>query len=187
MTIKENMSGETTTLNSVKIAAGITVASLLLLVLKGYLQLRLQQSILNDSVSIGLLVVAALPWLSQLISSAKIGGNELIFREIAQQKVETDQKLKQMLLLMKNLISEDDREILRKLDSTEQFIYSHDSNQKHAMRNKFRRLRTFGLISVRRSISDVIDNLNDGKDIKSDISLTPEGKNFIGVESSLKE
>jgi hypothetical protein len=177
------MSEEKTALNSVKIAAGITVASLFLLLLKGYLQLRLQQSILNDSVSIGLLVVAALPWLSQLISSAKIGGNELVFREIAQQKVETDKKLDQMLQLIKNLISEDDREILRKLNSTEPFTYKHVSSDKeHAMRNKFRRLRTFGLIISKRSISDVIDNLNDGEDIKSDISLTQEGKNFIGVE-----
>lgn len=175
------MSKEKTALNSMKIAAGITVASLLLLLLKGYLQIRLKQSILNDSVSIGLLVVAALPWLSQLISSAKIGGNELIFREIAQQKVETDQKLDQMLQLIKNLISEDDREILRKLNSAEPFVYKHDSNQKDPIRNQFRRLRTFRLINSKRSISDVIDRDNSDRDIKSDISVTKEGKDFIGV------
>src|SRR5262249_50613110 len=161
---EKNMSEEKPALNIVKVSACITGASLFLLLLKGYLQLRLQLSILNDSVSIGLLVVAALPWLSQLISSAKIGGNELVFREIREQRKETDKKLKQMLQLITNLISEDDREILRKLNSPEQFIYTHVPSEKDAMRYKFRRLQTFKLISSNRSISRVIDDLNDGKD-----------------------
>src|SRR5438045_1832342 len=90
----------------IRIAIVITSASLLLLTLKLFLQARFPQLKLDDPLAVGLVILAALPWLSQLLSSAKIAGQELIFREIEQQKVNVDVKLNQMLGLINNLVGE---------------------------------------------------------------------------------
>jgi hypothetical protein len=69
--------------NRLWMAGGITAGALLILAVKLWLQALYPSLKFDDSLSVGLLIVAVLPWLSQLLSSAKLpGGWELIFREI---------------------------------------------------------------------------------------------------------
>ena len=65
------------------IAAGVTTGAIGLLVVKLLMQATFPSLKLDDPLAVGLLVVAVLPWVAQLLSSAKLpGGWELVFREI---------------------------------------------------------------------------------------------------------
>jgi hypothetical protein len=177
------------------VAAGITGAALLLLVVKVLVQAVVPDLKLDDLVSVGLLIVAALPWVAQLLTSAKLpGGLELVFREIKEaqakqaieishQKVEFDKGLDRILNVIKNLVSDEDEEVLRRLASTEKMLHTHDSDvSEQVMRARLRRLRTLGLIDVKRSIHRIIDEKNVNKDIKADIAVSEEGQKFLKAD-----
>src|SRR5262249_20373799 len=65
------------------VAGGVTAGALVLLAVKLVLQSLYPSLKLDDSLTVGQLIVAVLPWAAQLLASAKLpGGWEFVFREI---------------------------------------------------------------------------------------------------------
>ena len=88
-----------------------------------------------------------------------------------------------LLTLKLAIVGEKEVSLLRQLENSQMWPYTFKSEaEKEDMRNQLRRLRTLGLISPKRSVSHIIDDKNNGRDIKADITVTNQGKEFLNFE-----
>jgi hypothetical protein len=80
-----------------RVATGVTAVALVLLAGKTLLQALYPSMKFDDALSAGLLVVAALPWVAQLLTSAKLpGGWEFVFQEFKEnQDIQQDMLMAQ--------------------------------------------------------------------------------------------
>src|SRR6266536_979052 len=69
-----------------------------------------------DAITIGLLVVAFLPWLSTLIESAKLpGGYEFTFRRIEAKQEQQQSEVERLRFVVSHLLTEGELNILKQL------------------------------------------------------------------------
>jgi hypothetical protein len=170
------------------VAGGITAGALILLGLKLWVQTRYPAVAFDDAVSVGLLVVAVLPWLSQLLASAKLpGGWELVFRELKDHQdqqgdllLEQQAQINALRAAVRGIVTRYEYDKLLGLSREGPFlcIYSDD------MRDELRRLRALGLIWHHDGTGIAkMERDHRGKtqpfDVKHYFYITDEGRTYV--------
>jgi hypothetical protein len=169
-------------------AGGITAGALILLGLKLWVQTRYPAVSFDDAVSVGLLVVAVLPWLSQLLASAKLpGGWELVFRELKDhQDQQGDLLLQQQAQInalraaVRGIVTRYEYDKLLGLSREGPFLCTYSDD----MRDELRRLRALGLIWHHDGTGIAkMERDHRGKtqpfDVKHYFYITDEGRTYV--------
>src|SRR4051812_40211639 len=116
-----------------RIAVGISVAALALLVLKGLLDFKLTLKF-DDVPTIVLLILAAAPWLARSVKGFQFGDLKVDFHEIREKQQQHDAVLKQHLQylgeLFNGMVGDRGRELLMHLKSKQPFIYRYTDDTK---------------------------------------------------------
>jgi hypothetical protein len=170
-----------------RIAVWISLGCGLFLLVKLVVPSYFSGAKLDDPVTIGVLIVAALPWLSQLFISMKMpGGWELVFRQLEkrqedleQKRAETDRKIQSVLEALTKLISAEAMKFLKDLDAGKPIIFTDCASNKQEWRNTLRRLRLLGLINPTESISRIVDEKTEGHDIAPKLNITDSGRDYL--------
>jgi hypothetical protein len=178
------------------IAGGITVGALLLLALKLWLQSLDPALKLDDALSVGLLVVAVLPWLSQLLISARLpGGWELVFREIQEtqakqgdQLFHQQEQIRALRTAVRGIVTTYELDKLVGLNREGPFLcnYSDDMYEelKHLRAlNLVRHHEGTGLAKMRGDYK----NKNVTFDLKHFFFITEEGRDYLQIRSETEK
>jgi hypothetical protein len=131
-----------------------------------------------DSVTLGLLLFAALPWLPALIKSAKLpGGLEFEFREVKREQELQRAEIEALKFLIRNFVTDYELVHLRKLAEGDPFPFQR-SDSTNFFVQELRRLADLGLIQ--RIPGKGIRTLqNQGGDVKDHFEITPVGKDYL--------
>lgn len=139
-----------------------------------------------DAVVLGLLALAAIPWLSDVIQSAKVGGFSIEFkvdrlerRQDRQRLIQEEQgkEIRQLRFLVSNFANPAEITHLTKLASGQPFPVIKDGNFDYFSK-ELHRLRGLQLIEGRpgkglRSMG------SEGGDVKDHFSITGKGREFL--------
>lgn len=139
-----------------------------------------------DAVVLGLLALAAIPWLSDVIQSAKVGGfsiefkvDELERRQDRQRLLQEEQgnQIRQLRFLVSNFANPAEVMHLTKLASDEPFQVVKDGNFPY-FRQELHRLRGLQLIEGRPG-KGLRSMEYEGGDVKDHFMITDKGKEFL--------
>jgi hypothetical protein len=172
------------------VAVGVTAGALVLLGLKLWLQVVYPALRLDDSLSAGLLIVAAFPWLAQLLTSAKFpGGWEFVFRELKENQqrqegllLDQQEQIQALRTAVRGIVTKHEYDKLVGLNQDGPFLcrYSDD------MFDELKRLRALNLISHHEGTG--LANMardNKGRDLQFDLKkyfhITDEGKKYMKI------
>jgi hypothetical protein len=174
------------------IAGGVTAGALVLLTVKLVLQSQYPSLKLDDALSVGLLIIAILPWVSQLLSSAKLpGGWEFVFRELKenQQKqagVLLDQQAQILALrtAVRGIVTKYELDKLVGLSKDGPFLCKYSDD----MIDELKRLRALNLASHHEGTGVAqLARDNKGKDQQFDLKryfyITEEGRKYLTIRS----
>lgn len=137
-----------------------------------------------DAVTLGLLALAAVPWLSDVIQSATMGGFSIEFKRLerrqdrqGQLQEEQGKEIRQLRFLVANFASPAEFAHLTKLASSEPFPVNKDGTYGY-FRQELHRLRELQLIQGQpgkglRSMD------SEGGDVKDHFKITDNGKELL--------
>jgi hypothetical protein len=148
-----------------------------------------------DAITLGLLVVAVLPWFSDLLQSAKFpGGWEVNFREIKnkqdiiqnnQQKQERqideqEKQIQRLTLLMNSFLSQNQLECLRAMSINNVFWFDKNSGVVEQAKEDIRRLFAAGFISRRpgRGFRTLFEG-ETKQNVNDHFCITDQGRQFL--------
>lgn len=151
-----------------------------------------------DAVTLGLLVVAVLPWFSDLLQSAKLpGGWEVNFREIKnkqdfiennQQKQsekinEQEKQIQRLALLMNSFLSQNQLECLRAMAINNVFWFDRNSGVVEQAKEDIRRLFAAGFISRRpgHGFRTLFDQEEPKQNVNDHFCITDQGRQFLDL------
>jgi hypothetical protein len=179
------------------VAGGITVVSLILLVVKLCLQTFYPSLRFDDSLSVGLLVVAVLPWFSLLLSSAKLpGGWELVFREIKENQekqggllLNQQEQIQALRAAIRGIVTKYEYDKLLGLSVNEPFLCSYSDD----MFDELKRLRALNLIchyegtGLAKMKQEYDKNRNSKFDLKRFFYITEEGRKYLKIRGEAED
>jgi hypothetical protein len=173
---------------------GISFCALALLVLH-----KLEPGLLpSDTIGIGLLVVAILPWVLSVISEAELpGGWKVKFREVAEEQQRQADEIEWIKFLMRNFLTQYELEHLKRLASLEPFWFDFNSGTKAYFERELRRLLELSLIErepnkgVRGLLYDKeglqrIEN-KSMKDVKQYLHITKPGLDYLKMRDEMTD
>lgn len=135
-----------------------------------------------DSIALGLLVVAALPWFADLLDSAELpGGWKIAFKDLKQQQQEQGEQIRQLRFLIDNFLSEYQSKCLRAMRDKHEFLFDKKSNVVEQAKDDIRRLFSAGLIARKpeRGFRTLFDQGSDVQDINKHFYITEQGKEYL--------
>ena len=107
----------------------------------------LHQWIKFDTIALGLLFIAVLPWLSSFLQSAELpGGWKFQFDQVKEEQQKQRDEIERLKFLIEEFLSEDELKHLKKLNSNEPFLVTVDGTTKY-FESELRRLRWLGLVA----------------------------------------
>lgn len=187
-------------------SAGVTLGALLLIGLKAWLETSKGVS-LDDAASVGLLVLAALPWLSTLLTNAKLpGGWEFAFREVVreqkrtkdqvdehktQTKKQLDKQQRQIRTLqvaVRGIVTVHEYEKLRGLNQGHEFMV-HYSEDMHAELKRLRALdfiRNEGNATLSQMRAEHYNSPHD-YDLKRYFGITGDGREYLSIREATED
>ena len=169
------MRGMDTLLRSV-----VTVTSLTLLVF--YLGL-IRSDV--DSVTVGLVVVAMLPWISRLLESTVFAGRwEAQFREMQVEQEKHKTELAKLRFLTAYHVTEHERGYLRKLAHGESFVFVRESMPTY-FDTELRRLLASGLIDALPG-KGIDSLLSDAGEVSDHFCITERGRAYVRLREELE-
>lgn len=149
----------------------------------GVLFIRIIVPTLNiDSIALGLLVVAALPWFADLLDSAEFpGGWKIAFKDLEQQQQEQGEQIRQLRFLIDNFLSEYQSECLRAMRDKHEFLFDKKSSVVEQTKDDIRRLFSAGLVARKpeRGFRTLFDQGPDVQDINEHFYITEQGKEYL--------
>jgi len=173
---------------------GISVCALALLVLH-----KLYPGLLPaDTIGIGLLVVAILPWILSVVSEAELpGGWKVKFREVAEEQQRQAEEIEWIKFLMRNFLTQYELEHLKKFASLEPFWFDFNSGTKAYFERELHRLLDLTLIErepnkgVRGLLYDKeglqrIEN-KTMKDVKQYLHITKPGLAYLKMRDEMTD
>jgi len=192
------MNNKTSKTDSLVIAAGISAATIILLVSKVIAQEVFPNLSFDDATTIALLVFAAAPWLARSLEFIKLGDIELKFQKLEKnqerQGSELQEHAKYLAQLFNGLVGDRGRKVLIYLQDKKPLIYEFSEDTKQEYRTMLRQLRFLGFIEVSESISHIIDDKRPKVDLTQELALTPQGQSYLAspiagvkVETSISE
>ncbi|MCM3900409.1 MAG: hypothetical protein ND866_01770 [Pyrinomonadaceae bacterium] len=140
-----------------------------------------------DAIGFGLLILAVLPWLSELIASAEFpGGWKVQFRKVMARQDLQQRELATLKFLVSHFLTDAELNHLRRFESSAPFNFIRDGTT-DAFKFELRRLRSMGLIRSRtgRNISSMLKQ--DKGDVKNDYELTQAGKDYLKLLHETQE
>jgi hypothetical protein len=178
------------------IAGAVTGGALLLLVIKLWLQVKFPSLKFDDSLSVGLMVIAVVPWLAQLVSSAKLpGGWEFVFKELQNNQQKQEKEIfiqqKQIHLLrtaVRGIVTKYEYEKLIGLRNDGPFLCKYSDD----LVTELKRLRALEFINNIEGTG--VTNMrnehgNDGQvfDLKQYFYIRDEGRNYLGIRDDAEK
>jgi hypothetical protein len=176
------------------VAGGVTAGALALLAVKLVLQSVLPNLKLDDALSVGLLIVAVLPWLSQLLTSAKLpGGWEFVFREIKEKQEEQEgillnqqEQIQALRTAVRGIVTKYELDKLVGLSKDGPFLCKYSDD----MFDELRRLRALSLIRHHDG-TGLAQMARDHKDkdhqfdLRRYFYITEEGRNYLKIRADM--
>jgi hypothetical protein len=176
------------------VAGGITAGALVLLAVKLWLQALYPSLKLDDTLSVGLLIVAVLPWVAQLLSSAKLpGGWEFIFREIKENQekqadllLQQQEQIQALRTAVRGIVTKHEFDKLVGLSRDGPFMCKYSDD----MYEELKRLRALNLISHHEGtgLSQMARDFK-GKDHPFDLKryfyIMEEGRSYLRIRADV--
>lgn len=147
-----------------------------------------------DAITLGLLIVASLPWFSDILQSAELpGGWKVVFKDIAdirekQNNIKKEQELQgqeiqRLTFLMNNFLSQAQLECLRALKSGDKFVFNKKSTLVEQAKDDLRRLFSAGLIARRpgKGFRTLFDQGSDEQNVNEHFCITDQGEEFLDL------
>jgi hypothetical protein len=171
------------------VGGGITAGALVLLSVKLWLQTLDPSLKLDDALSVGLVIVAVLPWISELLAGAKLpGGVEVIFRDIKENQAKQEALLIQqqdqiaaLRTAVRCIVTKYEHEKLMGLSKDAPFFCERSDD----MFNELKRLRALDLINHHEGtgITQMKSDYQDKSrlDLKRYFYITGEGRNYLKI------
>jgi hypothetical protein len=100
-----------------------------------------------DGITLGLFVIAVLPWFSELIQSLEYGGLKIQFRDIQARQEQQQSEINTLKFLISHFVTGAEFEHLKKLRAGESLLFDTSSDTWPYLQKDLRRLRDFGLIN----------------------------------------
>ena len=159
----------------------VSVAALVLIVVK-----LVHPGAHVDAVVLGLLALAAIPWLSDVIQSAKFGGFSIDFKVDRLERRQDRQRLlqekqgkeiRQLRFLVSNFANPAEVAHLTKLADGESFPVIKDGSFSY-FKQELHRLRGLGLIEGQRN-KGLRSMETEGGDVKDHFKISDKGKEFL--------
>jgi len=139
-----------------------------------------------DRVTVGLLFVAALPWLAEVLSSAEFpGGWKVQFRELQAKQELQAREVQTLRFLARSYLTDSELSHLERLASDQPFTFSRGPTT-DSFKNELRRLRGLGLIVRRadKSFSSVLRE--DRSDLRDHIAITQSGREYLTLRAQIE-
>lgn len=132
----------------------------------------------SDTMSLGLLVVILLPWLSSFIDMAELPfGWKFKFRELQREQVNQKEQIDSLRFLISYFLTNDELVHLRKLSKGEDFPYERNNR----FIEELRRLRDLGLITKSSAVN--IGDLPQKGCLNKYIEITDRGRTYLHLRS----
>ena len=126
-----------------------------------------------DGLTIGLIILAFLPWLAPIIKSIEIAGLGKIELKVDEVK----EQVESLKFLIAGFVTEHEIVHLEKLASDGPFYYERGPNRDDRFVNEIIRLKEFGL--VRKLLNFSLYDLPLSGDLKPYVALTDRGKQYL--------
>lgn len=145
-----------------------------------------------DSITLGLAVLAILPWSALMIESADFpGGWKVKFRELETKQQVQALELSTLKFLLANFVTDHEVDHLTRLDSQEPFIHRKNDTTWFFER-ELRRLRELGFIAERpgKGIDTLFyaaENSPTGADIHEHFGVTDPGRQYLSMRHLLQD
>jgi hypothetical protein len=137
-----------------------------------------------DTVTIGLLVVALLPWIAVLVESAELpGGWKVRFRELKNEQEKQKSDIDSLKFLVGHFVTDAELRHLNKLASNHSFPFV-SGPETSFFEKELRRLRSFGLIAGHPG-KGVRSLMKHGGDVKDHFYITEVGRKYLELRNEL--
>jgi hypothetical protein len=136
-----------------------------------------------NAIDLGLITIAALPWLSSIIERAKIGDLDITFREIRREQSQQRATLESILdFLVQNFVSQWELLQLTKLESAEPFPFEWSSSFEVELR------RLLGLGLIERNPGKGITGMRlGGSDAHEFLRVTDRGRQYLSYRKGVAD
>ncbi len=135
-----------------------------------------------DTQGLILFAIAFLPWLTGIVSKAELpGGWKLEFiQQIQEEQARQKYEIDQLKFLIEGFVTENELHILKKLNSSEQFLVKVDKTS-HFFSNELGRLRNLGLIAnpEGKGRATLLKNDGQSREVKEHFYITEKGKDYL--------
>jgi hypothetical protein len=160
--------------STVILRAAVSLGALVLVVLHHYAPRNA-----FDGMTIGLVVLAFLPWLSPIIKSIEISGLGKIELKVDEVK----EQVESLKFLVAGFVSQFELQHLQKLAANEPFYYEKGPNKDDRFINEIVRLKEFGL--VRKLIDHSLYDIPLSGDLKQYVVLTDRGRKYLELREKM--
>jgi hypothetical protein len=134
-----------------------------------------------DTIALGLLFIAIVPWLSSFLQSAELpGGWKFQFDQVKEEQQKQMEEIERLKFLIEGFVSEPELRHLKKLDSAEPFLVKVDNTSEY-FESELRRLRSLGLVasSPGKGIRSLLINDGHTRDVKEHFYITDKGREYL--------
>ncbi len=141
----------------------------------------LHQWIKFDTIALGLLFFAVLPWLSSFLQSAELpGGWKFQFDQVKEEQQKQRDDIERLKFLIEGFVSDDELKHLKRLNSNEPFLVTVDRTTRY-FENELRRMRSLGLVAnpPGKGIRSLLVNDGQARDVKEHFYITDKGKEYL--------
>jgi hypothetical protein len=140
-----------------------------------------------DAITLGLLIVAALPWFSSILDSIEFpGGWKVQFKELASQQEQQQAEIDTLKFLVSHFVTDAEFQHLVCLNRPGPFSYKVDETT-HFFEQELRRLRSLGLIAGQEG-RGVRSLKNQGQgDVKDHFQITEPGKKYLKLRAETED
>lgn len=151
----------------------------------------------RDTIGIGLLIIAVLPWLVSVVAEAELpGGWRVKFREVAEEQQRQAQEIEWIKFLMRNFLTRYELRHLKRFVPDKPFWFDFNSNTKFYFERELRRLVDLNLLERQtntgiRSLLYKKEKIQeiDGKemkDVKQYLLITKQGKDYLKMRDDIR-
>lgn len=139
-----------------------------------------------DTVTIGLLVVAILPWVAVLLESAEFpGGWKVRFRDLKNEQEKQKSDIGTLKFLVGHFVTDAELRHLNTLARNQPFPFE-SGPETSFFENELRRLRSFGLIAGHPG-KGVRSLMKHGGDVKDHFYITEVGRKYLELREESEE
>jgi len=135
-----------------------------------------------DTITLGLLIMAVLPWVSSFLQSAELpGGWKFQFDQVKEEQQKQREDIERLKFLIDGFVTEDELKHLHRLASSEPFSVKVDGTSKF-FESELRRLRSLGMIASLpdKGIRSLLVNDGKARDVKDHFCITDKGRAYLG-------